>query len=128
MLVALKIVSWNENPSRQRDAQDINYIISNYEKIDPDAYECLLDNHIDILEKFDHESSSAVVALMGLRIKNFTNEDHVQLIKNILSDSIRKEKLARSMIVLSRTSSEEEEKLIIQKLEALLMGLNYLNG
>ena len=75
MLVALKMVAWNENSSRQKDAQDIHYIISNYEQIDRDAYICVLDNHLDILEYFDHDSELASTALIGIRIAKFTGEN-----------------------------------------------------
>ena len=52
-----------------------HYIISNYEQIDRDAYICVLDNHLDILEYFDHDSELASTALIGIRIAKFTGEN-----------------------------------------------------
>ena len=125
MLVALKMVAWNENSSRQKDAQDIHYIISNYEQIDRDAYICVLDNHLDILEYFDHDSELASTALIGIRIAKFTGQEHVALIKKVLENSERKEKLARDMITLIGTAEDQKEEQNIKILDALLYGLSY---
>ncbi len=122
MLVGLKLVSWGENPSRQRDAQDINYIMSNYESIDPDAYEYILENYDNILENFDHDTVLSSIALIGLRIKKTTSDAHLEIALNLLNDQQRKEKLARNMI--SRTGHDDgEEEASRLKLDALLYGL-----
>lgn len=122
MLVALKLVSWGENPAREKDAQDINYIISNYEIIDPDAYECVLDNHEELLKTLDYETDLASIALMGVRISKFTAQEHKKVIFQILEDVERKEKLARNMV---STSGYDDGKVetCIKKLDALRLGL-----
>src|SRR3989339_971898 len=98
MLVALKIVSWDENPARDRDAQDINYIMENYENIDADVENCLFDHYLDILDRFEHDHHLSSLAIMGIRIARFASEEHIDLIKNVLNDSDQREKLARKMV------------------------------
>jgi predicted nucleotidyltransferase len=45
LLIGLKFISWNEKRNRQKDLNDIFYIIENYEKINPDSYPLILDQH-----------------------------------------------------------------------------------
>ena len=66
MLVALKIISWDENPARDKDANDIGHILKNYESIDPSAYEYVMSNYNDILECFDYDDYLSVIALVGI--------------------------------------------------------------
>lgn len=124
MLVALKVISWDDNPTRQKDAQDINFIFTNYEKIDADSYECLLDNHENILEKFDYDTALSSISLLGLRIKMFTSKGHTDLIKSILNDTEKKEKLTRNMCGAISINVEEDEAKHSLSLDALLYGIN----
>ncbi len=126
MLVALKIVSWEENPARQRDADDINYIISNYERIDPDTDDYIWDNHEDLPEKFDHDMSLAAIALLGIRIKNYASNEHTELIIKVLSNTEIREKLVRAMLASRLGPSDDGElKLASAKLQALSSGVQH---
>jgi predicted nucleotidyltransferase len=122
MLVALKLVSWNENQTRDKDGKDINYIITNYEKIDMDVYDCLLEDHDYILDHFDHDPVLSAIALMGLRIKMFVSAEHLILIKKVLSNEKLKSKLADHM-TSSYGSKDEENINNKEKLNALQYGL-----
>lgn len=126
MLVALKIISWDENPSRDKDAQDINYIMENYENINPDILECLFNNYEKILEEFDHDHHLSSLALMGIRIAKFTSEEHLKLIENIFHDSDKREKLARRMVPTSAIELEPLVKIRSSWIDALIFGINYL--
>jgi predicted nucleotidyltransferase len=122
MLVALKLVSWAENQSRDKDGKDINFLISNYEKIDVDVYDCLLEDHEYILDYFDHDPALSAIGLMGVRIKKFASPKHSSLVTDILSDDKKVKKLAYHM-VSSYGVKDDEADVCVEKMEALLYGL-----
>lgn len=126
MLVALKIIAWDENPARQKDADDINFIIKNYERIDPDTDNYIWDNHEELPEKFEHDFSLAAIALMGIRISNYASKDHLNLIKGIFQKTELVSKLARDM--LSGTPGpidDTEVEKVEEKLKALFLGIEW---
>ena len=125
MLVALKIVSWDENPARDRDAQDINYIMENYENIDADVENCLFDHYLDILDRFEHDHHLSSLAIMGIRIARFASEEHIDLIKNVLNDSDQREKLARKMVSFNVVERETQVERRSSWVDALIYGMNY---
>jgi len=125
MLVALKIVSWDENPARDRDAQDINYIMENYENIDADVENCLFDHYLDILDRFEHDHHLSSLAIMVIRIARFASEEHIDLIKNVLNDSDQREKLARKMVSFNVVERETQVERRSSWVDALIYGMNY---
>ena len=120
MLVSLKLVAWDENPARDRDASDIFYLMKNYEHIDPDAYTYILDNYGEVLEYFNHETTLSHVALLGIRLSNYINYANVDMINKILRDENKKERFIRGMQP-EKTELEHEYEYI----KAFLYGLNY---
>lgn len=125
MLVALKIIAWNDNPTRNKDAQDINFLMSSYEDIDKEIYECLLDSYEEILENFDYDSALAAIALMGFRIKKFSSDSLVSQIKEVFDNREKKERFSRNMIKENTIYPEEETAIAVLKLNALMYGLIY---
>lgn len=128
MLVALKFIAWNDKPTRTKDAQDINFIMSNYESIDKEVYDCLLDDYDDMLVYFDNDSTIASVGLMGFRIKKFSEEPLVIKIKEILGDAEKVERFSHSMVKENTIYRDAETEEAVNKLNALIYGLNYTKG
>lgn len=50
-LCVMKLISWNENPGRQKDIEDFYYILLNYSNIVEDNL--FLDENLSFLEKYD---------------------------------------------------------------------------
>jgi predicted nucleotidyltransferase len=125
MLVALKLVSWNENRSRDRDAKDIINILTNFGRIDNNSEEYVFDNYSDIPKKFDYEMGLAVISLVGIRIKAIASKEHIKLIKILLENEEDKRKLTRSMIPERAMDIDKNESDNIKILDSLLFGINY---
>lgn len=85
MLIGLKLISWNENRTRQKDLYDIFYIIENYDKINPNCYLYILDNHADLLESVNLDPNLAESLYIGLMLKKLcqqkTNEAIIEILK-----------------------------------------------
>lgn len=125
MFIALKILAWNDNRERKKDLIDIHYILENYPRIDPDTHEYLYDHHIDIIEHFEHDLSIATIALIGIRIKNFTTPEHIKLIGDILGDTKIKDSIVRDIVQELKPLIPDEKYAEIEKiLSALRFGIS----
>jgi predicted nucleotidyltransferase len=123
MLVGLKLVSWDENKARDRDAKDINYIFSNYTEIDADAELDIYDNFPELVEEFDGDMRFASITLMGIRLSKFTDGSHKNLMIAILNDIEKRDRLSRSMNDSATHNLDENIALSLKQLNALLSGL-----
>lgn len=123
MLVGLKLVSWNENNTRDRDAKDINYILSNYTELDADVELDIYDNFPELVDEFDAEMAFASIGLMGIRLSKFADIAHKTLMIAILKDDEKRDKLSRVMNDLSGHSLDEKIEFSLKQLNALLNGL-----
>jgi len=100
-LVALKLISWEENyPDRKRDAEDIRFIMQNYENAG--NFERLYDQEKDILEEESFDNTLASIRLLGKDIAKILNDT-------------TKEKVTR--ILVGETSDESEYKLVLDMME-----------
>jgi predicted nucleotidyltransferase len=123
MLVGLKLVSWDENNDRDKDAKDINFIFSNYSNIDVDVELDIYDNFSNLVDDYAGDMSLATIELMGIRLNKFAAKEHKNLMIKILSDDAKKERLARSMIGSGAYSFEDKDELILKQINSLLAGL-----
>lgn len=123
MLVGLKLVSWDENKTRDRDAKDINYILSNYTEIDVDVELDIYDNFSSLVDEYGGDMSLASISLMGIRLNKFADQEHKNLMINILSDEVKRDRLARNMYDPGTYDLNEKIELSLKQLNSLLAGL-----
>lgn len=122
MLFALKIVSWDENPTRERDAYDMAYIIDKYGKIDPDAEETVYDHYPHFNDITGYELGHSILILMGERIRLITSHEHQQILNRVLISKV--ERLANNMVeseVHDRDQKIEEYQVLLSMIHK---GLN----
>lgn len=126
--VALKLIAWGVNGARQRDIVDIGYVISNYSKINPDAYKYVLDNNLDLLESLDHDYACAEIGCLGMQIASKLSVAP----KKVIIEILRKEENVRQMVgelsgaesLPDSESRDKSERKWKSFLRALLLGLN----
>lgn len=72
-LIVLKLLSWNDTyPLRPRDAEDILFMIKNYERIF--EIESIFDNYPDIIEKEGFDLTFTCCVILGIKIKKSSSE------------------------------------------------------
>lgn len=123
MLVGLKLVSWDENKARDRDAKDINYIFSNYTEIDINVELDIYDNFPELIDEFEGDMRFASICLMGIRLSKFTDATHKNLMITILKDIDKRDRLSRSMNDSATHNLDEKIALSLKQLNALFSGL-----
>ena len=126
LLIGLKLISWNENRQRQKDLNDIFYIIENYEKINPDSYSHILDHHEDLLQKVNLDASLTEALYIGVILKKLCKYDTLKTIIDVL----KLPKNIDAMMIALRTNpliNTDEIPLVErnrrEKLNALLLAL-----
>ncbi|KYG65496.1 hypothetical protein AZI85_17430 [Bdellovibrio bacteriovorus] len=126
--VALKLIAWGMNGARQRDIVDVGYLISNYSKINPDAYEYVLENNLDLLELLDHDYACAEIGCLGMQIASKLSGQPKEVIVEILRSEENIQQMIRDLLSIeslpdseSRDKSERKWKSFLR---ALLLGLN----
>jgi predicted nucleotidyltransferase len=95
----LKLIAWLDRPSniRKKDAQDIHFILSNYERLDNNQH-AIYDE--GFAERFDFDPDKATAAKLGFEIKRLCSEKTLgYLINKLFTDKeeILLEELAREM-------------------------------
>ncbi len=83
-LALLKIISWDDAyPTRERDAQDLLFILENYEEagIEDELYE----THADMLIDEEFDSRLASVRLLGRDIARLSSSQTFQAVEEILN-------------------------------------------
>lgn len=88
-LFILKLLSFNDDPSRAKDADDIKFIIGNFVHI-LDVNE-IFDDYMNILEEneFDHDKES--MPILAEQIKEILNESNLQIVEDILHQELAEE-------------------------------------
>lgn len=124
MLIALKLIAWDENSSREKDIADSWFLIKNYEKLEPSAYEYILDNHLSLFEEFGLEPDISAPLYVGIKLKKLLKKITREHLREILYNDRKLEKIAS--IVAAETFMEMKEdqiKLVLKYLKALRRGL-----
>jgi predicted nucleotidyltransferase len=124
MLVALKLVSWDENNTRDRDAKDIHYILTNYNEIDPDVEDDVFENFDTLIDQYSGDTKLASISILGYRVSKFANENHKKLILSVLENDEKITKLSRSMVNTNIANFDDEIDNSLSILNALLFGIN----
>lgn len=80
-LVILKLISWNDNPERQRkDASDLHLIIQNY--VDAGNLDRLFNEHLDLAESDNYDYELASARLLGRDISKIASrQTKVKLVR-----------------------------------------------
>ncbi len=126
-LVMLKIIAWNDRPEhRQKDAEDINYIINHYFiNHTKDVYE----SDTDVLLMYGTENlyqEQCGARVIGRRLNKITqnNKQLWYLLQEILKreTAIANQPISRLAFAMNQTTSTYEANL--HKLNALLKGFN----
>jgi predicted nucleotidyltransferase len=96
-MIVLKMIAWTERDVqlRRKDAQDIAYIIKNYEKI-PEVYERLYQE--DYMEKCDWDIDAASALLLGQEVAlMITDQTLSYLVENFVKNEINKRSFSDEM-------------------------------
>jgi len=81
-LVVMKLISWEENPDRAKDAKDIIHIINNYDKYG--NFDRLHSKHIDIIDDPDYDYMCGFTRLLGRDIALIAKPATMEMLVNIL--------------------------------------------
>lgn len=124
ILIALKLIAWDENSSREKDIFDSWFLIKNYSKIDPTSYEYILENYLALLERFDHEAEIAEPLHIGIKLKSLLKQETLTLVQNILGNE---DKLDQIAVVATReqiTDRDEQMKIVLKYFKAISTALS----
>lgn len=105
-LCLLKLIAWLDRPRnrRQKDAKDIDFILSNYIKIENNQHAIYDDG---FAEEYDFDLDMAIAAKLGHEVKKLCSETTTEyLINKLFSEQqeITLEELAREMSSLADTN------------------------
>ena len=122
-LCITKLISWNEKyPERKRDAQDLLFIIKNYENIGTESV--LYDKEAPMLKEEGFDVRLASIRLLGREIKRMSDEKTLIKIKQILTNET--DDNATKMIVDMRNNLREDFDEILTLLKKLKQGVFYI--
>jgi len=107
-LCLLKLIAWLDRPRniRQKDAQDIHFILSNYIKVENNQHAIYDDG---FAEQYDFDPDMAIAAKLGHELKSLCSEPTTEyLVLNLFSEKqeVTLEELARDMSSLADTNLE----------------------
>jgi predicted nucleotidyltransferase len=88
-LAVLKILSWKHSyPERQKDAEDLLFIMINYEHAD--IIDSLYDDKIELFESEAFDYKMAGIRILGQDMSKICNQDTLAEIKTILNEETSK--------------------------------------
>ena len=123
-IAVLKVVSWDDAyPARERDAQDLLFILENYFKtgIEDELYVA----HADLLVEEGYDTRLASVRLLGRDIARMLSRDGVEAVTAILSRETDEDKGHRmlSQMVKGSASGSARFEDALQLLKKLMQGI-----
>lgn len=110
-LVVLKLISWEDRSYKDKDAKDLDFIITNY--LEAGNRERLYSENEDILVEYEFESKLSGAGLLGRDISKEFNEKTKAALLEILNqetDENGQFKLAINMVGIRSTSENDFEK------------------
>lgn len=123
-LALMKIISWDDAyPRRERDAQDLLFIMENYGNagIEDELY----DSHVDMLteEKFDTRLAS--VRILGRDIARLGSPETIRAVEEILTCETDEDNGFRMLSDMAKGSMRQGTKFVaaLQLLRKLLQGI-----
>lgn len=117
-LVIMKLISWHEGTDRKRDAEDLLFILKNYEKtgIEDRLYE----KETYLLEEEDFDFRLASIRLLGQDMARISDSNTLKKIKDILdreTDSQSNYNLIFAMVKTNFDDQSDEALVLLEKLK-----------
>lgn len=123
-LAILKLISWNDAyPSRERDAQDLLFILENYDATGIEAQ--LYDAYIPLLTEEEYDTRLASVRLLGRDIAHLCRPETLTTLTTILNRETDEDQGFRLLTQMLKGNSFQGVKFdaAMQLLEKLLQGI-----
>lgn len=121
-LSLLKIISWNEKfPERSKDAEDLLFILNNYEHTGVSEY---LYNDENLLIKENFNLKNAAIRLLGREMAKISDSNTSTIVLDILEEETgenSKYRLANNM-TSAKWNYDEQFRTTVIKLEKLKQG------
>jgi predicted nucleotidyltransferase len=118
-LALMKLISWNEKyPNRSKDAEDLLFILNNYEKV---VFHRLYEKESSLLEEEDFDVRIASIRLFGQDMVNIADPETLKKIKEILEHETGEQSRYRLIQDMIKGSMEVENKFedVLNMLEKL---------
>lgn len=122
-LALMKLISWNEKyPNRSKDAEDLLFILNNYEKV---VFNRLYDRESSLLEEEDFDIRIAGIRLFGQDMAKIADPETLKTVKEILENETGEKSKYRLVQDMIKGSLEVENKFdaILQFVEKLREGI-----
>jgi len=116
-LIILKLLSWKDAyPIRTRDAEDILFMVKNYEKIL--EIESIFDNFPEIIEKEGFDLTFACSVILGIKIRNSSSELTFRKLEEILEKETD-ENGSNELLLQMGADIDKSRYLLIKVLEGM---------
>ncbi len=120
-LTALKLISWEDNyPDRKRDAEDIMFIMNNYENAG--NFDRLYGQEKELLEDETFDNTLASIRLLGKDMSMILKKDAKEKIRNILAEETSD--VSQYSLVRNMMHSKDDFENTLLKLGKLITGFN----
>jgi predicted nucleotidyltransferase len=123
-LALMKLIAWREKyPERNKDAQDLLFIMKKYEYEDTGIFDKLYSDEPDLLQTEGFDTRLASVRLLGRHMALITDKDTAREVMDILNEETEsgaESKLAIAMLRnhgFDQSEGYEEMKRLIEKLK-----------
>lgn len=123
-LAILKLISWNDAyPTRERDAQDLLFILENYDATGIEAK--LYDAYIPLLTEEEYDTRLASVRLLGRDIAHLCGPETLSVLTTILNKETDENQGFRLLTQMVKGTSFQGVKFeaALQLLKKLLQGI-----
>lgn len=115
-LAIMKLLAWNDDPTRQKDAEDLLFFMRNYQYagIEDRLYE----NEISLLLEEEFENERAGIRLLGRDMARISNSDTAKALMDIFVSETGED--SRSKLVSQMTSNSDRfdaNMLLLEKLK-----------
>jgi len=122
-LAVLKLLSWRDNyPNRPKDAEDLFFILTNYEYTDIENK--LYESELSLLESEDFDNQTAGIILLGKEMKIISSGKIVKYIREILENETSENSNFNLIKDISVNSKMPFDKILFF-LKKLRNGFNY---
>jgi len=123
-LAILKLISWNDAyPTRERDAQDLLFILENYDATGIE--EQLFDTHVPLLTEEEYDTRLASIRLLGRDIAHLCESETLNKLTAILVREIDEEQGFRLLTQMVKGTSFQgvQFEAALQLLKKLFQGI-----
>ena len=111
-MILLKLIAWTDRTVelRKKDAKDIAYLLSNYEKI-PVVVDIMYDDlSVGLMESYDWDRSQAASFILGQHAKDIASEATRKEVVKLASDKIPNVSIDRLLIDMCDNSDIQFER------------------